>query len=482
MAGIGFELKRLFAEKGILLNLRASLYASIVVAGPMLLGAIMLLGMNYIAILSGVSKQAQDLMVVIITYSILLPLIITSFVSFVSTRYVADVLYENQNERVLPSMYGAISLCLPVGALFWIIFLAISRLPLLYSIFSFMLFCEATVVWIQLTYINAAKDYARAVLGFGLGIFTGILVGYLFAWVLHLETVSALLAAVCIAYGIMIISFTVVLHGYFPVGSGSSLKFLEWVEKYPSLVFVGFFTTAGLFVHMFLMWAGPWGEKVTGMFYHAPAYDIPALLGMLTTLVTSVRFVTSVELNFYPKYRLYFSLLNNGSNLSNLNKAGEQMKTVLKQELFYLAQIQLTVEIAAIVLAGGILPRIGMGFTPVMLGVFRVLSVGYGLYAIGNSMVLFLLYLSDYRDAMIASITLFVASGVATIITLALPEFFYGFGFVIASLLMFFVAWIRLSSYINRLDYNIFCRQPIFIKEQNGWLTRLARRLDRAQS
>lgn len=478
MAGIGFELRKLYSEKGLILNTRANLYASIVVAGPMLLGAVMLLGMKYVAYLAGASNHDQDVLVVIITYSLLFPLLLTSLVSFVSIRYVADMLYENKNDRVLPSMYGAISLCLPFGALLWAIFLIINQLPIQYSFFSFMLFCEAVVVWIQLSYTNAAKDYRSVVIGFALGILTGLGVGYLLVWVLRLEIISSLLAAVCVAYGVMMISFTVVLHSYFPIGAGSSLKFLQWVEKHPSLVLVGFLTTAGLFIHMLIMWASPLGVQVIGMFYHAPGYDIPALLALMTTLVTTVNFVTSVELAFYPKYRQYFSLLNNGSSLSDLNKAKQEMTTVLKQELFYLAQVQIMVEVMVIALAGIVVPRIGFGFTVVMIGLLRVLCVGYGLFAIGNSLVLFLMYLSDYRDAMLASLVLFVVSAVGTIATLALPYYYYGFGFVAAGLSMFLVGWIRLSNYINRLDYNIFCKQPIFVREPNGWLTRLVRKLD----
>jgi uncharacterized membrane protein len=479
MAGIGFELKRLFGQKGLVLNVRANLYASIVVAGPIIMGAVMLFGINYLALQGGATSHEKDLAVVIVTYSILFPLLLTNVLSFVVTRYVADMLYEDQRDRVLPSMYGAISLCLPVGAIGWIIFLFLSKLPWLYGVLSFSLFCEAIVVWIQLSYTNAAKDYRSAVTGFAAGVLTGLLAGYVFIWLLHWEVVASLLAAVCIAYGVMMIGFTVVLHSYFPIGGGSAFKFFEWLEKYPSLVAVGFFSIAGLFIHMLLMWwASPWGRRVTGLFYHAPSYDIPALLALLTTLVTTVYFVTSVELAFYPKYRQYFSLLNGGSPLDGLNKARHEMVTVMKQELFFLAQIQLVVEILAIVLAGSILPRIGLGFTPTMISLFRVLCVGYGMFAIGNSMLLFLLYLSDYRDAMLAALALFVASTVGTLVTLALPEFFYGFGFVLASLFMFSAAWIRLSAYVNRLDYNIFCRQPVFMKIQNKWLTRLARKLD----
>jgi uncharacterized membrane protein len=478
MAGIGFELKRLFGKKGLILNVRANLYASAVIAGPALLGACLLIGINLLALRAGAPRHDRDLVVVVVTYSILFPLLLTSCLSFVLTRYVADMMYENRIERVLPSMYGAISLCLVVGGLAWIVFLSVSGLPFRYGVFSFMLFCEAVVVWVQMSYTNAAKDYRSAVLGFGLGILTGLLSGYGFIWLLGQEVVLSLLMAACFAYGVMILSFTVVLHGHFPIGAGSSLRFLEWVDKYPSLMLVGFFTIAGLFAHIMVMWTGPWGVQVIGLLYHAPTHDIPALLAMFTTLVTTVNFVTSVEVAFYPKYRLYFSLLNEGGSLGDIEKAKQEMAVVLKEELFYLAQIQMAVEIIAIALAGVVLPRLGMGFTPEMTGLFRVLCVGYGLFAIGNAMLLFLLYLSNYRDAMIASMVLFVVNTLGTFATLRLPQYYFGFGFLAAGFCLFVTAWFQLAATIDHLDYNIFCKQPIFVAPKNGALSRLAHRLD----
>ena len=44
MAGIGFELKKLFQKKGVLNTTKAYGYAAIICAGPMLLGVILLLG------------------------------------------------------------------------------------------------------------------------------------------------------------------------------------------------------------------------------------------------------------------------------------------------------------------------------------------------------------------------------------------------------------------------------------------------------
>jgi hypothetical protein len=155
-----FELKT-FAGKGIILNLRANLYASIVVAGPMILGVVMLFGIKILSNMVGATTHEQDIIVVIVTYSILFPLLLTSLVSYVSTRYVADMLFEDHYDRVLPSMYGAISLCLLVGAIGWAIFLSISGVPFLYAFFSFSCLRGSGSLDPD-DLFNAAKDYRSA--------------------------------------------------------------------------------------------------------------------------------------------------------------------------------------------------------------------------------------------------------------------------------------------------------------------------------
>ena len=477
MAGIGFELKRLFSKKGIVLTLRANLYASVVVTGPMVLGILLLLGAKFISTLAGATGHQQDLIIVVITYSLLFSLLLSSLLMFVLARYIADILYVEEYARILPSMYGAISLLLVVGGIGWGTFLYLSRLPLLYSVLSFILFCEGVVVWIQVNYITAIKDYKKILIGFLVGILTGLLVGYLLIQV-NFDIVASLLAGACFAYGVVIIIFSIVLHEYFPMGVGSSLRYFEWIEKYPPLTFVGFFTTLGLFIHLMLMWGSPWGVQVHGFFYHAPAHDIPALLAFITGLVSTVNFVTSVEVNVYPRYRRYFSLLNGEGSLGDIDKAHDEMLDVLKQELFYLSLRQIIVTIIAIVVIGEVLLYFNLGFTSVMIGLFRVLCIGYGLFAIGNTMMLFLLYFSQYRDAFVTAMAFLLVNTLGTLFTITLPEIYYGFGFVAAGLAMYLVSLVLLSTYTKRIDYHIFSTQPIFFIEKMGILTRLARRLD----
>ena len=130
MAGIGFELKKLFSNNGIILRLRANLYASLVIAGPMILGALLLLGSKVVSSFGGASNHEQDLIVVIITYSLLFSLLLSSMLLLVLARYIADMMYIDAYDRILPSMYGSISLLLIVGASVLSVFLYFSQVKL----------------------------------------------------------------------------------------------------------------------------------------------------------------------------------------------------------------------------------------------------------------------------------------------------------------------------------------------------------------
>jgi len=477
MAGIGFELKKLFSDNSIIMKLRANLFSSVVIAGPMIMGAILLLGIKFLAVRAGASLHQQDLLIVVITYSLLFSLLLINILSYVISRFVADMVYSNLLERIMPSMYGSISLLLVIGAPAWALFLFFSKLPLVYSIFSFTLFCLAIVVWTQISYITDIKRYKEVIYGFTFGIVSSLVVGFILT-TNNVEVVSSLLASACIGYGVIMVTYTNVLHKHFPKGTGISLKFLEWINKFPSLPFVGFFTTTGLFVHIMLMWHSPLGTQVHGLFYHAPPHDIPALFGFFTILVTTINFVTSLEVNFYPKYKLYFSLLNKGGSLKDIEKAKGEMLTVLKQELLYLALRQMFVTIISIVLISEVLNVIGLGFTTTMIGLFRVLCIGYAFYAIGNTMLLYLLYFAADKAALYPAATLLLVNTIGTYATLTLPPNFYGFGFVTAALCMFVVGWWKLVSFTNHLEYHVFCQQPIFIQPNIGLLTRLVHWLE----
>ena len=478
MAGIGFELKRLFTKKGMLATVRAYGYAGIVCTGPMLLGVILLLGVMFLCQWSGAVRAEQELLVSMITYALLASLTLTSIFSMLTTRCTADMLYINDYKSVIPTFYGSLGIMLLIGSVGYGIFLHFAGIPFPYRVLCFLLFVTLVVVWTEINYLTALKDYRSIFLAFFTAIATAFLIGFLLIWLFRLPAVPALLAAVCCGYGVMMVWYFRLIHQYFPDGFGTSFRFLKWFDQFPQLALIGFFVTLGLFGHLVLMWMSPMGVQIQGLFYGAPSYDVPALMAFFSILITTINFVTSVEVRFYPQYRDYFSLFNDGGNIGDIEEAEKNMIRVLKEELGYLAQKQLFFTILFIVFGSFLLPSAGMGFNSEMLGIFRVLCVGYAFYAIGNSLMLLSLYFADNKGALISASVFAGGSNLLTILFMNGSSVYYGFGFLIGSAVFCLTAWIRLSRYLTKLKYHILSRQPIFLREHTGAFTRLSDRLD----
>ena len=81
MAGIGFELKKLFRRKGLLAGLRAYGCAGILCTGPMLLGVLLQLGILVLCGWAGAAKTEQDLLVCMVTDTLLASLTVMNTVA-----------------------------------------------------------------------------------------------------------------------------------------------------------------------------------------------------------------------------------------------------------------------------------------------------------------------------------------------------------------------------------------------------------------
>lgn len=460
MAGIGFELKKLFEKRGLFASIRAYGYAAAVCTGPMLLSIAMLAGVRQLSEMMGVQSEQQDFLNCMLSYTLIASLLLSSIFTMVTTRYTADMLYQRQYRRVLPSLYGSLAVSLAAGFVLYGMFLLFSGIEPVYILLCLILFCVLMVVWNQIQYIMAIKDYKSILAAFSVSSVLAVVCGYLIGLVAE-NTIAALMSGVIIGYGVMMVWNFYLLHGYFPEGEGNIFEFLLWISRYPKLLCIGSFTTIGLFGHIIIMWCSPAGVNIRGLFYAVPSYDVPALFAFLSTLITTVNFTTSLEVRFYPYYRQYFNLLNDRGTLADLQRAEEDMFTVLKQELFYLAIRQVYATILFIVIGGPVFVSRNTGFNEIFMGTFSTLCIGYALYAIANSMMMVQLYFADDTGAFYSSLVFMLTANAATVYFLSYDYRFYGFGFLAGALVMYVTAWARLMSYTRKLDFHILCSQPM---------------------
>ena len=132
------------------------------------------------------------------------------------------------------------------------------------------------LVWTEMVYLTALKDFQGIVLAFAVSLMLGFFLALVFV-VLGWGSVKSLLLCVIIAYGVMMVWYYKLLLDYFPKSEGSRYTFLRWFDRYHSLALCGGFLNLGLFAHLVIMYFGPLRVQVEGLFYGAPRHDVPAL-------------------------------------------------------------------------------------------------------------------------------------------------------------------------------------------------------------
>lgn len=458
MAGIGFELERLFDRKGVLKLCQAYIYAGVISVGPMLMYVFMLLGVALVSNIAGMSKPDGRVMNCMMTYSLLISLFVTSGFNMVITRYTSDRLYEKRYGEIMPSLYGSCSVMLMLEVILYGFFLRASNVPFAQGIICLWLAMVMTVVWIEMIYLMILRDYKLILIGFLTSLMAGFLLALILA-LLQMITIARLMGCVTISFGIMMVWYHSLLLRHFPKSKGSAFRFLRWIRRYPSLVFIGFFLCLGLYGHLCIMYFGPLHHQTMGLFYIAPMYDIPALFAFFSIIFTIISFFTSVEVRFYPKYKRYYGLFNERGSIRDIESAEDDMVNVLGHELLILAVKQLIVSIIAIVGGGFIMDLLPLGMTELGKDIFRILCVGYGLYAVANSVMLIMLYFEDYRGAFIGTGLFAMISVIITTVQMLEGDIvYYGLGFSVGAVVFLAFSTVRLFWTTNNLQYLLLRR------------------------
>lgn len=474
MAGIGFELRKLFNRKGIVSKLRAYAFTGVIVTGPTLLGMGFLFAVQSVGVAFGITGSERDLLACMITYALMGSLVLTGTISMPLTRYVSDMLYEDRPDLVLLSFGGALCVLLVLGVALSLAFqLATGQAPLV-VLLNVTLFGELVVVWISTTYLSAIKDYRGILVGYAssMGVAIAASLATCLVWGARLDL---LLACVVLGYAIMMVYSVALLYQFFPHAEQHYLLWLGWVSRHHDLVAIGLCNYVAVFSYIVISWFGPEGVEIAPLYYASPTHDIPAFFAFLSCLITQVTFVASAEVNFYPVYRRYYDLFNTSGSIVDIDAAQEEMLMVLDRELGDLARKQLLASALFISVGSAVLEQLPLGFTPAMSSYFVLLCIGYCAYSIGNVVTLMDLYFDDTRGATISTVTFAVAATVGSVVALvALPVEDYAAGFVVGALSFLAVAWYRLFSFTRNLPYMILSEQPLVAVEHHGPLERLS--------
>lgn len=470
MAGIGFGLRKLFGKAGFFGGVRAFLYSSIVIVGPMAACIVLFLAAQTLMAASGVSFAERELFTSGLMYAFVLSQLLTGGLNMTLSRYIADQLFEGKEERVLACLYGAMALVLAVGAIPSLLFVLYSPLDLLDKLPMVILFQLLSLVWVLTVFLSATRSYGRIVWGFAAGSVAGVMAVFLgvkgFGW----SSAGAVMASLNAGFLVMVVLFFLQIRRRFPVQDRSGFRFLGHFAKYPSLFLIGSLHAFGLYGHSLLVWGSGIGYTAGETFRVAPLYDVPVFYALLSILPSMVMFVVMVETSFFERYRELYAAITGKGTLRDITDLKGRMFRVITRKMTFIMEFQLFFTLCAILFGIRVIP-----FMHQQIGIYNILSIGNYFFVMMYILVLMLLYFDDRKGALGV-----LACHVAVLIPTTLAAIRYehfGLSVFVAGVVGLAAAWIRITLTCRNLDYHIFCRQRLAGDSEKSRIAALADRL-----
>lgn len=456
MAGIGFELRKaIYSSKGLK---RSGGYfsAAFTCFGGMLIGIVLIGMIQMAADAGGIVQSVRDVFLSYITNAMFVSMLFSSILSHVVSRYVADMLFEERYETVMPSLLGTFLLTLGMGGIAFGAMVIVSNLPIEHAMWLMLLFSALTLCWVLMTYISLLRDYWQITKAFVAALIIAVL---MLIAIIFLNGMKAeyMLIVLTVAYATVDAFLFRAIYRGFPIDEGGLFSFLNWFRRNPSLVMVGLLTECGLLGHFGINWfCSERGMRLQGIFACNPSYDFPAIVAYFCTIPAMIFFVAMFEPAFYKQYHYYLKELSNGTTKA-VDGARHEMIDSIRHGVRNFAAIQIISSVLFITIGAKILGVLNIGMTEQMLDVFRLFCVGYSLYSIGNMLMLLQMYFVNERRSAIAAGIFGVAVCLTTFIEIRICGQSVGISFCISAFLLLVVSVVQLAQCLDRLEYHILC-------------------------
>ena len=480
MAGIGFELKKLFKKKSLTANLTGVVFSVFTTVGHIVIIILVLLAIRYFLLGQGLSRTDEQLYAAIVLYSFIFPLIFSSGLCIIISRYIADMMWQKRDRDIMASVYGVLATYCLIASPIAIVFLFFAKLSLALSVFAYLLFMLVGIVFILMVYVSALKDYVQIAVSFILGMAVTFIGSYL---VIRFAANKVDIVTILIGFFAlgMLIACTGVFLGikkYFTRSSRNYFGFLTYIKKYPFLYVGNTLYTIGMYAQNFVFWANPDTRDSVSIFIFSNDFDFATYLGVMTIIPAVVMFVVRMETTFYEYYREYMSSINVKTG-REIFTAKNLMKRKMWQEFFYVAELQILFSLICVVLGLVLFPQLSVSTNIVEM--YPTLACGYVFTYFMFLASTLLQYFENYRDSLKVMLVFVILNPIFNVLTVFLGADFYGTGMIFAAAAGLTASLIYLKRTLDNVDYLIFCTKNIGTEETVTFTDKLVRVLNGKQ-
>jgi uncharacterized membrane protein len=455
MAGIGFRLREMAVRKTFAEWLKLYTYSAVIFSGPWLISIMALAALSVFA-LPAMQEIDVRLFTVTIVYAYCFSLIATGVIQLVVTRYVSDQFYLRNPDAVVPTFVGAIAVTVIFQTATGAIALFFADFDFLYKVVALGIYVAVSVIWVEMLFLSAAKDYMNIVIAFA--------VAYLLSFV-GAQALGAIFKLHGLAIGFLIgqvLLVVLLMHRIFSeyrFGKGFDFAFMGYFKKFPTLAGAGLAYNLAIWVDKVILWYSPSGLHIHSYFYTHFPYDSAMFIGYVSIVPTLSIFLLRIETDFYLRYKNYYGTILQKASLDLILQRKAEMLEVLRQAMKAVVIYQGSVTLGLFIVMPFLVALLGID--PANTPVFRVAILGAFFH--GGLLVLMILMLYfDFRGAGLILATTFLATNISfTLVTTNLGPAWLGWGYTFSTFVSLLAGVIIFANRIKNLEYLTFMRQPL---------------------
>ncbi len=468
MAGIGFRLQKLVDHGSYTFSLRGFFFATFLVAGPWITTIAIISLFSWFTSLKGLE---YDIFRTSIIYFYAFSLILTGLYQMPVTRYLADELFNEKLEKLVPA-YIAMLLVVALGqGLFSAAYSLIIPLSWLYR----ALFVTGSVVvallWLAGIFLSCLRDFEYIGYLYIIGGLVSLAAG------IHLEPFFGLEGALGgFIFGQLLTFIGISWRIFSELGIGEmrpDFSCLKSLIQYRVHLATGLFFNVGIWIDKFIFWHSDYGQTAVRGLYYFQNYDVPIFLAYVMMIPGLGIFLTRVETDFYRSYRAFYRAILDKRNFRNIIKRFEDIGHTINYTSLELVRVQGSIALVVAVFTHEFLEIIG--YSSHFATVLRWGVAGAFFQLLFLVFSLMLLYFEFRKEAMWANLVFLLTNTAVTLISVASRyEPGFGSGYFFATLGATITAWVLLKNRSKKLIFYTFMSQkmPREINEEPEFIFR----------
>jgi len=456
VAGIGFELRKLLKSDTYSGLLQAYLYAGVISSGSWVLSIIGVLIIGFMSLSVVVPEFLVTQFQVSVTYIMVGSLVLTGLIQLAFTRFIADRMFEERYEVVMPNFNGLLLLVMVTSGGLGVLalFLFFNGVGAAYKLLLLCGFVAMCCIWVTTLALSGMKYYKTIVAMYG----AGYAISVLAALVLRPFGLEGLLAGFVFGHVVLLTGMLSLIYRDYPSSRFVAFDFLKKGVMYPSLIASGFAYNLGVWIDKIIFWFYPdTGQNVIGPLRASLIYDFPIFLAYLSVIPGMAVFLVRMETDFVEYYQKFYDSVREGGTLEHIEEMRDEMVHTIRQGLGEIVKIQSIAVLLTFVLGPSLLRWLGISELYLPLLYVDVVAAALQVVLLG---LLNVFYYLDKRLNVLALVLFFlVANAALTFATLHLGATFYGYGFALSLLATVVIGILLLDRRLERLEYETFMLQ-----------------------